>query len=142
MEGVGWPGTANNFGEVESPLPLGSGNDTGEMRLQSDFALARDNRTACFWQGFVDQQDFMASSFQAAMSKLAILGHNRSDLIDCSDVVPATNGTVTKPASFPATTSADDLQLTCTNETFPSLTVDGQCILSNFCKSDYSSANL
>lgn len=126
LKGVGFPGTASNTGEVESPLPLGSGNDTGEMRLQSDFALARDSRTACFWQGFVNEQDFMASSFKAAMSKMAILGHNRADLIDCSDVVPATVGAVTKPASFPASTSPDDLELTCTSSAFPSLTVDGQ----------------
>lgn len=40
----------------------------------------------------------MTTSFKAAMSKLAILGHNRADLIDCSDVVPATVNTPVKPA--------------------------------------------
>jgi manganese peroxidase len=94
------------------------------MRLQSDFALARDSRTACAWQGFVNQQEFMASSFKAAMSKLAILGHNRATLIDCSDVVPTPKPAVNKPASFPATTGPQDLQLTCTSQAFPSLTVD------------------
>ncbi|KAJ7070455.1 manganese peroxidase [Mycena belliarum] len=98
LKGTGFPGTNNNVGEVMSPLPLSSGNDTGELRLQSDFALARDNRTACFWQGFVNKQDFMASSFRAAMAKLAILGHNRDDLIDCSSVVPATVKTAVKGA--------------------------------------------
>ena len=87
LKGVGFPGLDNNTGEVSSPLPLTNGTDVGELRLQSDFALARDSRTACFWQGFVNEQDFMVSSFKAAMSKLAILGHNRADLIDCSDVV-------------------------------------------------------
>ncbi|KAJ7463987.1 manganese peroxidase [Mycena latifolia] len=125
LEGTGFPGTGNNTGEVMSPLPLSSGNDTGEMRLESDFGFARDSRTACIWQGFVDKQDFMASSFKAAMSKLAILGHNRDDLIDCSSVVPATVKTAVKGASFPATKSAKDLQLSCTNETFPTLTTDG-----------------
>ncbi|OCH88866.1 manganese-dependent peroxidase [Obba rivulosa] len=128
LKGVGFPGTDNNTGEVASPLPLGDtstgGNDTGEMRLQSDFALARDSRTACFWQGFVDEQDFMSSSFKAAMSKLAILGSNRSDLIDCSAVVPTPKPAVDKPASFPATTGPQDLELTCDSDAFPSLTVD------------------
>lgn len=55
LTGTGFPGTGNNVGEVMSPLPLGSGNDTGELRLQSDFAIARDSRTACFWQGFVSE---------------------------------------------------------------------------------------
>lgn len=129
LKGVGFPGTDNNVGEVESPLPLGSGNDTGEMRLQSDFALARDPRTACFWQGFVNEQEFMMTSFQAAMSKLAILGHNRSDLIDCSDVVPAPTPPVGKNATFPATTGLQDLQLNCTTQAFPSLSVDRESLV-------------
>ena len=40
--------TGGNQGEVESPLK-------GEMRLQSDFLLARDSRTACEWQSFVSE---------------------------------------------------------------------------------------
>ncbi|KAJ6576878.1 manganese peroxidase [Mycena vulgaris] len=126
LKGVGFPGTANNTGEVSSPLPRGSGNDTGELRLKSDFAVAHDPRTACYWQGFVNKQEFMAASFKAAMAKMAILGHNRKNLIDCSDVVPATVETPVKPARrvpFPATKSAKDLQLSC-KQPFPSLTTD------------------
>lgn len=48
LNGVGFPGSPNNVGEVESPLPY-----EGELRLQSDFALARDPRTACEWQSMV-----------------------------------------------------------------------------------------
>ena len=48
--GVGFPGADDNAGEVASPIP-----QSGEMRLQSDFALARDNRTACEWQSFVGE---------------------------------------------------------------------------------------
>ena len=129
LKGVGFPGTDNNTGEVESPLPMTSGSDTGEMRLQSDFALARDERTACFWQSFVNEQEFMAQSFKAAMSKLAILGHSRNSLIDCSEVVPEPKPAVKKPASFPATTGPKDLQLTCRALRFPTLTQDapGKC---------------
>ena len=50
LKGVGFPGTANNTGEVESPIPA-----SGEMRLQSDFRLARDARTACEWQSMVSK---------------------------------------------------------------------------------------
>jgi len=35
-------------GELASPLPLGSGLNVGEMRLQSDFALAHDSRTSVY----------------------------------------------------------------------------------------------
>ncbi|KAJ7889466.1 manganese peroxidase, partial [Mycena olivaceomarginata] len=128
LKGVGFPGSNNNTGEVLSPLPISSGNDTGEMRLQSDFALARDERTACIWQGFVNKQEFMASSFKAAMAKLAVLGHSRANLIDCSDVVPATVKIPVKPASFPATKSARDLELTCNSLRFPSLTTDREIL--------------
>ncbi|KAJ7899830.1 manganese peroxidase [Mycena leptocephala] len=123
LKGEGFPGSRNNTGEVKSPLPLSKGNDAGELRLQSDFAIARDSRTACYWQGFVNKQDHMAASFKAAMAKLAVLGQKRSKLIDCSDVVPATVKTKVKSASFPATKSAKDLQLTC-KDPFPSLTTD------------------
>ncbi|KAJ3551315.1 hypothetical protein NM688_g4779 [Phlebia brevispora] len=124
LKGTGFPGTDNNTGEVASPLPLTSGSDTGEMRLQSDFALARDERTACFWQSFVNEEEFMATSFKNAMAKLAVLGHNTNDLIDCSDVVPAPKAAVKKPATFPATKNARDLELTCTALRFPTLTTD------------------
>ncbi|KAJ7355304.1 manganese peroxidase [Mycena albidolilacea] len=124
LKGTGFPGTGNNTGEVMSPLPLSSGNDTGEMRLESDFNIAHDSRTACFWQGFVNEQELMAASFRAAMAKLAVLGHNRNNLIDCSAAVPPTVKTPVKPASFPATKSAKDLELTCHNLRFPSLTTN------------------
>ncbi|EIN12960.1 manganese peroxidase [Punctularia strigosozonata HHB-11173 SS5] len=124
LKGVDFPGTNNNTGEVSSPLSKHSGNDTGELRLQSDFLLARDPRTACFWQGFVNEQDFMSSSFRAAMAKLAVLGHNRNDLIDCSEVVPVPKPAVKKPATFPATKTRNDLdKLTC-NKPFPALGTD------------------
>ncbi|KAJ7760849.1 manganese peroxidase [Mycena maculata] len=125
LAGKGYPGTSDNVGEVESPLPLTSGNDTGQLRLQSDFAIARDLRTSCFWQAFVDEQDLMAVSFQLAMAKLAVLGHNPDDLVDCSNVVPAPSCTVQRRREgFPATKSAKDLELTCLILPFPSLTTD------------------
>nr|4CZN_A Chain A, EXTRALONG MANGANESE PEROXIDASE [Gelatoporia subvermispora]4CZO_A Chain A, EXTRALONG MANGANESE PEROXIDASE [Gelatoporia subvermispora]4CZP_A Chain A, EXTRALONG MANGANESE PEROXIDASE [Gelatoporia subvermispora]4CZQ_A Chain A, EXTRALONG MANGANESE PEROXIDASE [Gelatoporia subvermispora]4CZR_A Chain A, EXTRALONG MANGANESE PEROXIDASE [Gelatoporia subvermispora] len=128
LKGVGFPGLDNNTGEVSSPLPLGDtstgGKDTGLMRLQSDFALAHDPRTACFWQGFVDQQEFMSQSFASAFAKLAVLGHNTDDLIDCSEVVPVPKPAVDKPTTFPATTGPQDLELSCLAERFPTLSVD------------------
>ena len=50
LKGTGIPFGVNNTdgAEVDSPLP-----DSGEMRLQSDFVLARDQRTACEWQSMV-----------------------------------------------------------------------------------------
>ncbi|GJE86712.1 manganese peroxidase isoform 4 [Phanerochaete sordida] len=124
LKGTGFPGMNNNTGEVTSPLPTSSGTDTGEMRLQSDFALARDPRTACFWQAFVNEQELMAASFRAGMAKLAVLGHNRNSLIDCSDVVPQPKPAVNKPATFPASTGPKDLELSCNILPFPTLSTD------------------
>ncbi|PSR99454.1 hypothetical protein PHLCEN_2v4133 [Hermanssonia centrifuga] len=121
LKGTGFPGTGNNTGEVTSPLPLTNGTDTGELRLQSDFALARDERTACIWQSFINEPEFMAASFKSAMAKLAVLGHNRNSLIDCSDVVPVPKAAVKTPATFPATKTKADLELSCKSLKFPNL---------------------
>ncbi|EIN13009.1 manganese peroxidase [Punctularia strigosozonata HHB-11173 SS5] len=121
LKGTGFPGTGNRTGEAESPYTITIGNDTGELRLQSDLALARDPRTACFWQGFVNQQAFMASSFKAAMAKLAVLGQNTRTLVDCSDVVPPASTRTVPPATFPNTKGPGDLELTCDTEVFPTL---------------------
>jgi hypothetical protein len=114
LKGVGFPGTDNNTGEVASPIP-----QSGEMRLQSDFALARDPRTACEWQSMVgesynyndahiqgvnsalrslDNQRLMMSNFRSAMAKLAVTGQNVRELIDCSEVIPEPVPAVAKPA--------------------------------------------
>ena len=52
LKGTGVPFGVNNTdgAEVDSPLP-----DEGEMRLQSDFVLSRDLRTACEWQSMVGE---------------------------------------------------------------------------------------
>lgn len=48
LKGTGVPGTTKNFGEVNSGMPA-----QGELRLQSDSVLARNNQTACKWQSLV-----------------------------------------------------------------------------------------
>lgn len=122
LAGTGVPFGVNNTdgAEVNSPLP-----DSGEMRLQSDFALARDSRTACEWQSMVNNQKLMQSNFASAMAKLAVVGHNPKDLIDCSDLIPAAKPAVAKPATFPAGTTSQDVQQACASP-FPVLSTDGE----------------
>ncbi|KAF8894206.1 manganese peroxidase [Gymnopilus junonius] len=113
LKGSLFPGNGSQPGEVLSPLH-------GELRLQSDFALSRDPRTACFWQSMVNNQKSMMNQFHDAMAKMQVLGQDTSRLIDCSDVVP-----VPKPFNqnikFPASFSKKDLQLTCKQIPFPNL---------------------
>ncbi|KAI0832313.1 manganese peroxidase isozyme precursor [Trametes gibbosa] len=117
LRGTLFPGNSTgNQGEAKSPLQ-------GEIRLQSDHDLARDPRTACEWQSFVDNQSKMQSAFKAAMSKLAILGHNRHDLVDCSEVIPVPPRANSK-AHIPAGLSRHDIEQSCYFRPFPVLPVD------------------
>ncbi|KAF8527334.1 manganese peroxidase [Gautieria morchelliformis] len=113
LKGTGFPGNGSTdvgLGEVESPLPLGSGADVGELRLQSDFAIARDARTACTWQGFVNEQEKMAGAFKAAMAKMAIIGHDKIHSLTA--------------LTFPATKTIADIDQSCASSPFPSLASD------------------
>jgi manganese peroxidase len=48
LKGTAFPGETGHQGEAKSPL-------AGEIRLQSDNDLARDQRTACLWQANVSE---------------------------------------------------------------------------------------
>ncbi|KDR71980.1 hypothetical protein GALMADRAFT_143334 [Galerina marginata CBS 339.88] len=118
LKGRLFPGNGSQAGEVQSPL-------AGEMRLQSDFAISQDSRTACFWQAMINDQQRMVNEFRAAMSKLQTLGQNRDKLTDCSDVVPVP-APFTKNIKFPASFKKKDVQIACPDLPFPSLaTVSG-----------------
>ncbi|KAJ7843070.1 putative versatile peroxidase [Mycena olivaceomarginata] len=116
LRGVLFPGTGGNQGEAESPL-------LGEIRLDSDALLARDSRTACTWQSFAVGQANLQAKFRAAMAKLAILGHNRANMVDCSDVIPVPKPVVGKP-HLPAGKTMNDIEQACNTAPFPSLTAD------------------
>lgn len=116
MRGTLFPGSGGNQGEVESPLH-------GEIRLQSDSELARDERTACLWQANVNNQAHMMSSFAAAMAKLAVLGQDTSKMVDCSDVIPVPKP-FTGSATFPAGLSHADVEQACATSAFPTLKTD------------------
>ncbi|EJD05363.1 manganese peroxidase 1 [Fomitiporia mediterranea MF3/22] len=120
LKGTGIPFGVNNTdgAEVDSPLP-----DEGEMRLQSDFVLSRDSRTACEWQSMIADQQLMMSNFQSAMAKMAVIGFDSSTLVDCSEVIPDPIAPVGSAAVFPAGTSQDDVEQACTSA-FPSLSTD------------------
>ncbi|KAJ7028310.1 putative versatile peroxidase [Mycena alexandri] len=81
LHGTVWPGDGAHPSEAMSPFE-------GELRLQSDAALAQYPRTSCYWSGFVNNQNPMASRFATSMAKLALLGQNPHILQDCSEVIP------------------------------------------------------
>nr|AQT03613.1 manganese peroxidase 2 [Irpex lacteus] len=117
LRGTLFPGTGGNQGEVQSPL-------RGEIRLQSDHDLARDSRTACEWQSFVNNQAKLQSAFKAAFKKLSVLGHNINNLIDCSEVIPEPPNVKVKPATFPAGITHADVEQACATTPFPTLATD------------------
>lgn len=107
-----------------SPLPNGSGANIGELRLQSDLAFSRDPRTACTFQSFVNNQAAMTAAFKSSMEKLALVGQNTKNMIDCSEAVPAAAAAVTKPATLPAGKTMKDIQGACAATPFPTLATD------------------
>jgi len=116
LRGTLYPGTAGNPGEVESAIE-------GEIRLQSDSEIARDNRTACEWQSLVDDHTKLQTVFKAAMLKLSTLGQNTTEMVDCSDVIPipqvlpATDG-----PHLPPSLNLSDIQQSCATAAFPVIT--------------------
>ncbi|KIM42047.1 class II peroxidase [Hebeloma cylindrosporum] len=113
LKGKSFPGATGQPGEVLSPL-------AGEMRLQSDFRLSQDPRTACFWQAFINQQSLMTFAFKLVMAKMQLLGQDVSKLTDCSDVVPKSTA-FSGPIKYPASFSQADVQQACQILPFPSL---------------------
>ncbi|ETW76658.1 manganese peroxidase [Heterobasidion irregulare TC 32-1] len=116
LRGTLFPGTGGNQGEVESPL-------AGELRLQSDSELARDSRTACLWQANVNQLEHMTTAFKAAMAKLAVLGQDPSQMVDCSELIP-TPPPFTGAAHLPAGLTMNDIEQACAVTPFPTLPTD------------------
>ncbi|KAF8803270.1 manganese peroxidase 1 [Phlegmacium glaucopus] len=113
LKGSSFPGNGSQPGEVLAPL-------VGEMRLQSDFLIARDPRTACLWQAGVNNQKLVTTAFKAVMAKLQVLGQNTRNLIDCSSIVP-TSKPFAGPIKFPASFSQADVEVSCHAFPFPSI---------------------
>ncbi|KAJ7306891.1 manganese dependent peroxidase 1 [Mycena albidolilacea] len=116
LRGTQFPGRDPGQGEVLSAV-------AGEMRLQSDHLIARDSATSCAWQSFAGNQAAMQSAFAKAFNKLAIIGHNPANLIDCSDVIP---GAPPLPASMaphlPAGQTQKNIEQACAASPFPTFT--------------------
>ncbi|KAF8904625.1 heme peroxidase [Mucidula mucida] len=117
LKGTAFPGDGRDAGGVESPL-------AGEFRLTSDFELARDKRTSCEWQTQIADHNKMMNNFKKAMAKMAILGHDRKDLIDCSEVIPVPARFSLPRPHLPAGRTIGDIESSCATATFPSLSAD------------------
>ena len=63
----------------------------------------------------------MVQKFTAAMQKLAVVGHDPSTLIDCSDVIPSPAAVTLPSPTLPAGKSLADVQAACSATPFPAL---------------------
>ncbi|KAF5326203.1 hypothetical protein D9611_000698 [Ephemerocybe angulata] len=115
LKGILNTGPTTGFAEKLSPLP-------GEFRMQSDFAIARDPRTACRWQALTNDPVLMSQAFRAAMVRLSTLGNDRSTLQDCSDVIPIPNSNPTPP-TLPGGKTEADIEASCPDTPFPVLPI-------------------
>ncbi|KAJ3001151.1 hypothetical protein NUW54_g6614 [Trametes sanguinea] len=85
---------------------------------KSDFAISRDNRSACEWQSFVNNQEKAQAMFQFVFHDLSILGQDINSLVDCTEVVPVP-APVQGVAHFPAGKTINDVDLACGETPFP-----------------------
>ncbi|KJA19705.1 class II peroxidase [Hypholoma sublateritium FD-334 SS-4] len=93
----------------------------GTVRLQSDGLLARDPRTACTWQSFVNQQSQLSTAFGQGVTKLSLLGQTASKLVDCSEVIPKAIAFTGGAATLPPGQTLQDIQASCPTAAFPKL---------------------
>ncbi|RPD57401.1 peroxidase MNP1 [Lentinus tigrinus ALCF2SS1-6] len=97
----------------------------GGIQGESDHLLARDSRTSCEWQSFTNDQEKFAETFPDVMGRLALLGVDQSNLIDCSEVIPIAPPL---PASsrphFPAGKTNADVEQACAETPFPTFPTD------------------
>jgi len=93
----------------------------GTIRLQSDFELARDPRTACTWQSFALDHQLMIDSFSAAFFKMGLIGQaGNKKLIDCSSVIPQPPA-LKDVIEFPPGQFVQDIDQSCHHPEFPKL---------------------
>ncbi|KAI0743820.1 heme peroxidase [Daedaleopsis nitida] len=117
LKGTAFPGNGHHIGEAKSP-------PSGELRHASDDLLARDSRTSCEWQSFVNDQASMVAKFAAAMAKMAVLGQNPKQLVDCSEVIPVPSKAASQVAHLPAGKTLDDIEGSCQATPFPTISAD------------------
>ncbi|KAJ7067436.1 putative versatile peroxidase [Mycena amicta] len=116
LRGTMFPGREPGQGEVMSAL-------AGELRLQSDHLMARDSATNCAWQSFAGNLAKTQSAFTTAFNKMAIIGHNPANLIDCSDVIPAAPPLPANAGPhLPAGQTMNDIEQACATAPFPTFT--------------------
>ncbi|KAJ6610562.1 lignin peroxidase LiP2 precursor [Mycena sp. CBHHK59/15] len=116
LRGTQFPGDGPNQGEVEAAV-------AGVMRLQSDHLMARDSATNCAWQSFAGNLAAVHSAFPPAFSKMAIIGHNPANLIDCSDIIPASPPLPANAGPhLPAGQTMNDIEQACATAPFPTFT--------------------
>ncbi|KAH9935221.1 manganese peroxidase [Epithele typhae] len=103
-------------GGVLSPYP-------GEFRLASDFAVARDPRTACEFQHMLLDRQNMLQKYKVVMNTLALLGQgsNVAFMTNCTNIIPVPPAVNFQPF-LPAGLSMGDVLPACTATPFPSLT--------------------
>jgi len=109
----GWPGTVNiapSSGEVQSGMAPQT-----EIRLASDSKIARDYRTACQWQTYINNQARLTADFGAAMYKVSMVGQNpyKSSMYDCSGAPPSPTPPLGKATTYPGGYSEKDIQKSC-----------------------------
>ena len=59
---------------------------------------------------YIDNYNLMVAKFESVMAKLAVLGQNSRNVVDCSEVIPATSAANAQVARLPARKTLKDIE--------------------------------
>ena len=59
---------------------------------------------------YIDNHSLMVAKFESVMAKLAVLGQNPRDLVDCSEVIPVPSAAKAQVARLPAGKTLRDIE--------------------------------
>ena len=59
---------------------------------------------------YIDNYNLMVAKFESVMAKLAVLGQNSRNVVDCSEVIPATSDANAQVARLPAGKTLKDIE--------------------------------
>lgn len=87
----------NTVGEWDNRFYSDVANGTASQPVVADVLMSRAEETSEEWRAVGQSQKSFVGAFVPAMEKLSMMGNNRKNLIDCSDVVKSYAGKAKGP---------------------------------------------
>lgn len=98
LDGAGMDSTV---GEWDHRFYSEVANNTAPHPVLADVLLTQDQATSLEWRVVGESQKNFMETFVRAMEKLSLMGSNKKDLVDCSDIVKSYAGRVKEQKTYP-----------------------------------------